>query len=189
MRPTPGFPERAMRTVLRGSAIAIAAIASGCGVGEPPPLPPVPAAPIPKSAPAPAPAIAPAAAGRLACNIESVDRRKFAGESLPVAADAPRRVVGWVVDVENRNVPRDAELALVAGDGSPIGSQPVRMWRARYDVVAAKGGNPAYTESGFDVDLDLSGIAPGQYRLVIRSAQAAPTTCDVGRLIQVVSMP
>ena len=186
-----------MRTVLRGCAIAIAGIAAGCGVGEPPPLPAVPAAAAPATAPASAsaaapataPATAPAAAGRLACNIESVDRRKFAGESLAVAADAPRRVVGWVIDEGNRNVPRDAELVLVAGDGSPVGSQPVRMWRARHDVVAAKDGNPAYAESGFDVDLDLSAVAPGQYRLVVRSAQADPPTCDVGRLIQVVSMP
>lgn len=180
-----------MRTVLRGCAIAIAiaAVAAGCGVGEPPPLPPAPAAASAGPTPTPPAATASAAAGRLACNIESVDRRKFAGESVAVAADAPRRVVGWVIDEGNRNVPRDAELVLVAGDGSPVGSQPVRMWRARYDVVAAKDGNPAYTESGFDVDLDLSAVAPGQYRLVIRSAQADPPTCDVGRLIQVVSMP
>lgn len=177
-----------MRRMFRVFAVTVFAFAAGCNGGEaPPPATSGPSAPAQDAGQA-TPA-APVAADNLACNIESVDGRKFDTESLAVVADAPRRVNGWVIDLKNRNVPGDAELALVADDGHTVGSQKIQMWRTRNDVVSAKGGEPGYADSGFGVDLDLSGVAPGRYALVVRSAQAGPATCDVQRFIQVGSVP
>lgn len=177
-----------MSRTFRAYAIAFIAFAAGCG-GEAPSsgVATPPDALVPESDSQEKPATGPA--GDLACNIESMDGKKFAQESLSVSAGAPRRVSGWVVDMKSRNVPRDAEIVLVAGDGSTVKSQRIQMWRTRNDVVSAKGDDPAYAESGFAVDLNLSEMAPGQYELIIRSAQAGPATCDVGRSIHVESLP
>ncbi|TAM36275.1 MAG: hypothetical protein EPN56_04660 [Rhodanobacter sp.] len=119
------------------------------------------------------------------CNIERIDGEVFG----TTAHRTPKRVIaisGWLVDQATRSVPQSVSLAIDVAKGDS------RAWTAavtpsidRPDVVKILGGNAAYRRSGFEVKLDRSVLADGEYRLQIRySLDGRDFLCDNGRSIE-----
>jgi peptidoglycan/LPS O-acetylase OafA/YrhL len=117
------------------------------------------------------------------CSIERVDGVSFTGsESLPVQAGTVQ-VTGWFLSEMSKVPGTSAMLRLAPESGTAGWTGPITHWVPRPDVLevmhAQAAGNP-----GFAQPVDLSGLAPGNYRLSVAwSERGLDFACDPGRRI------
>lgn len=105
------------------------------------------------------------------CNIEAMDGRPVT--TLTVVSSADRLLLsGWVAGrINQQGLLDESVVAVLASSGSinpaaafettAIGTGP------RADVARALGES-GLIDSGFEVDVDVSGLKPGTYMLVVR---------------------
>lgn len=119
------------------------------------------------------------------CNLESIDG-VVVQDMEPIAPKARQfSVSGWLVDDVARNVPTGLAVRAysVSGDGR-IWQFPASGGIERSDVQALQGNVPEMLNSGFQAQLDLSGLAPGEYRLRLAYPRGDQlVVCDNGRAV------
>lgn len=116
---------------------------------------------------------APAAGGN--CALDFINGAP--GPSTSLAAGAEANMIGWVASPE-KTIPADAMLLLSGAAGSYSGALPAGGDRP--DVAAALG-SPDARMSGFNVQVSLAGVAPGDYALSIVQGSAAPVACPLNK--------
>lgn len=94
------------------------------------------------------------------CNIETVAGIPLKGAISPLPAGNKVRFTGWAIDTLDHGVPMAAALRLVPAGGAAVRDVPIVIWRVRPDVAGAFGGDAAYPDSGFLVDVPTEAMAP-----------------------------
>jgi hypothetical protein len=122
---------------------------------------------------------------RGSCSIESVDGVKFTDVPTLAVESRTVKVTGWYMSELSKVPDTRANLRLVA-EGTDTGwVGPITHWTPRPDVIegmqALGAGDP-----GFAQRIDLSGLAPGNYRLAVVWTEAGQSyACDPGRTLVV----
>jgi len=141
--------------------------------------------------PAPAPAPPPAAPVSLQeyvvasastggnCALDAVNGSPSAGNSAATGSQVA--MSGWIADAANA-VPDDALLVLTGTSRSYSGALPAGVERP--DVAAALSSGSAQM-SGYNVDVSLQGVEPGDYTLTIVHGGTSPQTCNLGKTLSV----
>ncbi len=170
------FPMRASRWYFV-SAVAMAL--AGCGQDSPEPH---------SAAPATS-GIAPLSSARVdaitgngvgpSCNIETIAGAGMDGVRPTVGAAKVVNVAGWYADPAHPDAA--LELVLVSEDSTRQWSVPVPARIDRPDVAEAMHA-PALHLSGFDFNLDLSGLPAGGYGMYLSPPARDPASvCGMGR--------
>lgn len=172
------------KMILLVPAIAASLLVAGCGA-DAPPAPAADAVPAPAADAATAASVPPAndavasayeiptgmAAGGH-CALDAVNGTR--AEVVTVAAGGPVMFGGWVAD-SGMQVPGNALLVL--GNGADSYAAPLVAGAPRPDVAQALGSE-ALANAGFNLQADLSAVAPGRYELGVVVDSAAPAYCD-----------
>lgn len=116
------------------------------------------------------------------CNIEAVNQNLFEPTIPTVSVADSAKVSGWLIDTKQKVVPKDVLVRVESYAGDKAWEQPVTSWGDRGDIVTTHDGVIAYQKSGFNVQLDLGGLAPGSYNIyMIYGPAGSQTACAVGR--------
>jgi hypothetical protein len=117
------------------------------------------------------------------CNLEAVAGFPFTAQPVRLYRHAPAPVSGWAA--LDGSVPDHVNLVAVgAANATWQVALPVRLAR---DDVAAYFKSPAMRRSGFAAHVDLSGLPPGEYRLMLQYGDGTRARrCDNDRQVQVV---
>lgn len=120
------------------------------------------------------------------CNLERVDGRVLGQAPVEVKSKQSITAAGWAVDVKSVVVPEAVVIRAISEDDGAVFFAPVALSIRRDDVVAHVGGGHAYSQSGFDADVDLGDLRPGSYRLQLAfSSKGRAALCDNGRRLVV----
>ncbi|MFL6585769.1 MAG: hypothetical protein ACJ8GV_02675 [Luteimonas sp.] len=113
------------------------------------------------------------------CALDAVNGSPSAGTT--VATGTQVSMSGWIADATN-GVPGDALLVLTGTQRSYSGALPAGVERP--DVAAALSSESARL-SGYNIDVSLQGVEPGDYALTIVHGGTAPQTCNLGKALSV----
>ncbi|WP_157745317.1 hypothetical protein [Luteimonas chenhongjianii] len=113
------------------------------------------------------------------CALDAVNGGPSAGTS--VATGTQVSMSGWIADAAN-GVPGDALLVLTGTSRSYSGALPAGVERP--DVAAALSSESARL-SGYNIDVSLQGVEPGDYALTIVHGSTAPQACNLGKALSV----
>lgn len=142
--------------------------------------PPAPAAP---SAPPPPVTLAayatPAAPAGGSCSLDVINGG--AASTTTVAPGSELSIGGWFADAQN-GVPGDASLVLTGSTQSYAGQLPAGGERP--DVAAALGSESARM-SGFNAQVSLAGVEPGEYSLSVVYPGASASSCALNKSISI----
>ncbi len=114
------------------------------------------------------------------CNLDSIDGKPAEGAVLDHATKAI--FSGWSADGANHSVPAYVRLVLkgVRDYAVQTGTGYLRL------DVAQSTKQPAFANSGYTVQADLSAVAPGQYSIVILQPAVGQTiSCTPGKQVTV----
>lgn len=118
------------------------------------------------------------------CNLERANGVVFAGEPITASRAGPLRLSGWVADTEQNIIPATADLRFTGTADNRAWKVAIQPGSKRDDVVALLGGNTAFANSGYGVEVDVRGLPAGSYRMfVVYSAGSGRKSCDNGRSI------
>lgn len=104
-----------------------------------------------------------------------------AGPTTTAAAGSDLSIVGWFANAQNA-VPTDASLVLTGASQSYAGTLPAGGDRP--DVAQALGSESARM-SGFNAQVSLAGVAPGDYTLSVVYPGATPVACGLNKTVSV----
>ena len=114
------------------------------------------------------------------CSLDVVDGTRSDAYSLDHAKRA--QLSGWVAD-RKLSVPPNAAQLILHGSSSFSADLPINQ--PRPDVATALGKSE-FARAGYNASLDLSAVAPGNYRLVITyPGQAGMIACSPKMAIKV----
>src|SRR5690606_34329404 len=92
------------------------------------------------------------------CNLERANGVVFAGEPISASRAEPLRLSGWVADTERNIVPEAADLRFTGIADNRAWKVAIQPGSKREDVVALLGGNIAFANSGYGVEVDVRGL-------------------------------
>ncbi len=117
------------------------------------------------------------------CALDAVNGSPSTGTI--VATGTQVSMSGWIADATN-GVPDDALLVLTGIQRSYSGALPTGVERP--DVAAALSSEPARL-SGYNIDLSLQDVDPGDYALTIVHGGTSPQSCNLGKGLSVTPAP
>jgi hypothetical protein len=123
----------------------------------------------------------PSAMATDSCNLERVGGWPGSTSPLTVGRGSTLWLDGWIVNEEERRVPRRPYVALQSTVTQETWYAALTVGTPREDVARAKR-HQAYHASGFSVLIDTTTLLPTEYRVVLVFRDSGPVfTCDNGR--------
>lgn len=114
------------------------------------------------------------------CNLDSINGKL--AEGAVVDRSAKPVLAGWAADGATHSVPQTIRLVL---KGTQDYAAQTTTGYGRVDVAQATK-QPAFANSGFNVQADLSVVAPGQYAVVLLEPVAGQlVSCTPGKQITI----
>ena len=118
------------------------------------------------------------------CSADVINGSESAAQ-LQIAKSAKLIVTGWAVDDIAGTTPPEIYVELIAASGSTRYYARAARITKRPDVAKAHN-NPAFENSGYDLEGDLTDVAPGVYSVqVAQSVAAGGTLCDTRHKVEI----
>lgn len=121
------------------------------------------------------------------CNLERANGTVFSGTPIEVSKSVPvLKFSGWVANSDSSSIPTDAHIRMVSIDDNRAWKVPFKTGGSRDDVVKLLGGDTAFANAGYSVNVDISNLPTGTYRLYAVFQEAGSLqACDNGRSVAV----
>lgn len=133
---------------------------------------------------APAPLTRPNPVTSKACSADKINDSDSPAP-LKVAKSAKLVISGWAVDDVAGTAPPEIYVELIPASGATKYYARAARLTKRPDVAQAHK-NPAFENSGYDLEGDLADVRPGAYAVhVAQSVAAGAIVCDTRRKIEV----
>ena len=117
------------------------------------------------------------------CNIESADGRMMSADAYPVAHNKKIHLAGWALNTKSFELPSSVTVVLSNKNGKKYYA-PASLGYARVDVRNYFSAPNIANDSGFEVNIDLGSVSPGDYSLaLVLKFHDTVYLCNNGRTI------
>ncbi|MDV2449661.1 hypothetical protein [Xanthomonas hortorum] len=116
------------------------------------------------------------------CSLDALDGQVPPPATVELKSDGSAALGGWAGNGAGQSI---TTLHLVLKGASQSYSTAIKTWVARQDVATALNA-PALANSGYEINISLKGVAPGEYAVYVADpADLQKSLCDLGHKFQI----
>ncbi len=121
------------------------------------------------------------------CNLEVIAGKNTTEPKIESKAGSTIAVSGWMFSFPTHSIPVNRYLRVETEDGTSAWQTIVGTRSDRPDILPWFNVGDWALNSGFSQDVDLTGLSPGRYHLLLTYTENGKSfACDNGRLLNIV---